>query len=311
MNSYPMPLEPKTVLIIGGCGFIGGHLTNTFLGRGWETMVLDPTPLPFNQSTPNLVHFQGSLADPTLLERALSKSPDVILHAFSNFKGASDFEGSIRDFYGNIAPTIHLLEKASSIPSALFVFLSSGGAIYGKTADLPIQESTPLRPINDYGQSKRILESYIEYYSQKGLKTLVFRPGNVYGPNQISSATLGLINELLSGIIERRTVPVFGNGIRDYLHVQDLCNGIFLAVEQKTTGIFNIGTGIGTSVEQITDLIFEITGFLPSFDRQPARKGDLDANILNVEKLKEELGWQPEISLKRGIEELWALKMKT
>lgn len=307
----PNHLEPKTVLIIGGCGFIGGHLTHTFLAKGWKTMVLDPSPLPFNQPNPNLVHFQGSLADLSLLGKALSNSPDVILHAFSNFKGASDFEGAILDLQGNIFPTLHLLEMASSMPAALFVFLSSGGAIYGKSTDFPIKETTQLKPINDYGQSKRILESYIEYYSQKGLKTLVFRPGNVYGPNQISSPALGLINELLNGIVENRTISMFGNGIRDYLHVQDLCNGIFRAAELKTTGVFNIGTGIGTSVEHIITLISEITGFLPLIDRKHARKGDVDANILAIDKLKSELDWQPEISLKRGLEELWALKMKT
>jgi UDP-glucose 4-epimerase len=306
----PIKLQTNTptILIIGGCGFIGSNLTLTFLKQDWNVIVLDPAPWPFNIPFSRLTHFQGTLENRTIVKEVFKKKPNVILHAYSGFKGTSDFEATIHDLHSNVEPSVFLMSQTLLNRSSQFVFISSGGAIYGQSKRLPIRETYPLAPISDYGQSKRIFESYIEYYSSKGLDSLVFRPGNIYGPHQMSSSNLGLINELLKGIIEDRPIPVFGNGIRDYLHVEDFCRGVFMAINQKLNGVFNIGTGTGSSIEQIIDLIKETTGVAPKVDKQPARKGDVLSNILNVDKLKNALEWQPQINLKSGINELWRKK---
>jgi UDP-glucose 4-epimerase len=190
------------------------------------------------------------------------------------------------------------------------LFLSSGGAVYGVPRETPMREDHPTDPISPYGVVKLAIEKFLgSYAANHGFRPAIVRPANPYGPDQGKLGQLGAVWTFLHTIQHGGTATLFGDGsiVRDFVHVDDLCRLMLACIEQQCDGVFNCGGGGGgTSLGDLIALIEQVTGKTLALDRRPARSFDPPAIVLDVERARSQLGWEPRISLPEGIEQLAA-----
>ena len=239
---------------------------------------------------------------------------DCVVHAFSaTTPGTGDADPSL-DVAANLLPTIGLLDRMVDAGVKRLIFLSSGGMVYGMPGQLPIPEVHPLRPTNSYGIVKVAIESYIDLYARtKGLSAVILRPSNTYGVRQGRDGSQGLVNTLLRRALVGERVSIWGDGsiVRDHLHVDDLARLACLAGETEVTGVFNAGSGVGTSVRDLIDLVSEVTGRELDVQYGPQRSVDVPETVLDIARAGSAFGWRPEIGLRDGLTRTWAWHQST
>jgi UDP-glucose 4-epimerase len=186
------------------------------------------------------------------------------------------------------------------------VFASTGGAIYGDV-DAPAAENAPLRPVSPYGIAKLAAEAYLEGWRRvHGTRTVVLRFANVYGPRQSAALEGGVIAIFLARLAAGEEVAIFGDGeqTRDFVHVDDVVRALLLAPGHDA-GVFNIGTGVETSVGAVYRLCGEVVGNGSPPRHDPPRPGDARRSVLDVSRAARELGWSAEIGLAEGLAATW------
>lgn len=215
------------------------------------------------------------------------------------------------DFATNLA----LCERHAELAAALgarFIYLSSGGTIYGTAGNSPVTEETRSHPISAYGRIKLQCEEIIIDRVERGrLDAIILRPSNIYGPGQQPFKGQGLVATAFASALQGRTLAIFGDGsqVRDYLFVEDFCRAVDAAMTKASSvTVFNVGTGSGVSVNDVLTTIKAIVGvdgFRLTIDRVPSRQVDVPANILNADALRQATGWRPEIALGDGLRATW------
>ncbi|MGB2853045.1 MAG: NAD-dependent epimerase/dehydratase family protein, partial [Dehalococcoidia bacterium] len=185
------------------------------------------------------------------------------------------------------------------------IYASSGGAIYGEPQYLPVDESHPINPVSQYGVSKHTVEHYLHSYIQYGLNYVALRYPNVYGPRQNPEGEAGVIAIFARQILVGERPTIFGPGdkTRDYTHVSDIVGAHLLAMERGSNAIYNIGTGVETSDQEIFDAIAQALGYEDTPLYTSVRQGEIQRMCLNCDKAKKELGWSPKLSLEEGVQE--------
>jgi len=289
------------ILVAGGSGFIGAAFTARAAAAGHEVIVAGRSP---PRAVPGAAGvLQRSLAalaeDLDELARA-----DVVVHCAWSTVPSTASAAPVADIRDNLEPSVGLLEALRAIGGRRFVFLSSGGAVYGEPRHLPVPEDHPLTPISAYGVSKVACEGYIRLYSMlHGLESVVIRPSNPYGPSQTKIGLLGLISTFVARFHAGEPVTVFGDGetVRDYIAVDDVASLMLAACESRCTGVFNCGAGIGHTINDIIALIERVGGAPLRVDRRPPRKFDPAAVVLDVRRAAESFGWQPRIPIEEGL----------
>lgn len=296
----------KTCLI-GGAGFIGTALSDLLILKGREVAIIDLRK-PVNLS-PEVTFIEGDYGDRALLKR-LSEFDEVILLAYSSVPKTS-FEDPLSDVADNLPSVLKFLESASKSRLKKIIIVSSGGTIYGKVKNLPINEEHPTNPLSPYGITKLAIEKYVGMFQElKGLPAIIVRPGNAYGPGQKPFMGQGLIATAIACVLEGKEITLFGNRtIRDYIYISDLAEGIFSVLDKGEVGeCYNIGTGVGTSNKDIINVITKLAKnkiLMPIVKINPPRNFDVPTNVLDSSKLTKKTDWKPAISFEEGIEKTW------
>lgn len=291
-------------LVIGGGGYIGSSLVPELLKTGRQVSVLGRRTIP-KYIMPNQVKYViGNFSSHRLISRLLDDYDEVIHMAYATAPNTS-FKNPLNDLLENIPPTIQLFAEVAKRDIKL-VLISSGGAVYGEAKVLPIKETHQTKPISPYGVTKLALENYAFLYAATyGLKFICIRPGNAYGGGQQAFTGQGLIATAMQSAINGMPIEIFGDAIRDYIHVGDVVAGIVCALERgRCSEIYNLGSGVGFSnidvVKSISSLIKEF-GLVLQFKILPGRSFDVDVNVLNSKKLNEHTGWIPVVKFEDGL----------
>jgi len=229
---------------------------------------------------------------------------DVVIHQAAQMDVRKSVDDPLFDASVNILGTINLLENCLRYNVRKIIIASTGGAIYGDQDYFPADEKHPLRPVSPYGISKLAIEKYLHYYREvHGLRYVSLRYANVYGPRQNPHGEAGIVaiftGKMLSG--DQPIINGDGNQTRDYVFVDDVVKANLLALKYNDSGIFNIGTGIETDVNQLFAQLRELTEAKCKEVHGPPKKGEQQRSVLDYSYAKKVFGWEPSISLREGL----------
>ena len=292
-------------VVTGGAGFIGSHVVDALLARGDEVHVVDSFATGKRERVP---------AEATLHERDIREPldelfqdirPEAVFHLAAQADVRVSVERPDYDAAVNVGGTIRVLEAARPVGAQL-VFSSTGGAIYGERTS-PAPEDARREPLAPYGTSKLCGEEYLATYNRLyGTSHVSLRFGNVYGPRQDPHGEAGVVAIFL-GLLRAGTAPkIFGDGrqTRDYVYVGDVAQATLAAVGQAG-GVFNVGTGIETSVIDLFAACRTVADVEVEAEHAPARAGELQRSVLDPSLAASALGWRPETSLDEGLRATW------
>lgn len=297
----------KRCLILGGGGFIGTAVTEQLLCDGWNIRIFErPNVLPLRNffSKEQVEWITGDyLSEIDVLDALMDM--DAVVHLISTTLPKSSNEDPVQDVQSNIVPTLKLLDAMVKMRIQRIVFASSGGTVYGAPQSIPIKEEHPTDPYVSYGISKLMIEKYLFLYSRLyGIKPVVLRISNPYGNGQRMDTAQGVIAAFLHRAVAGMPVEIWGDGsvVRDYLHVTDVA--VAFARALRYTGsrqIFNIGSGLGISLNDLLESIEAVTERKIERRYLPSRSFDVSVNILDNTLARQELCWSPRVSLIDGL----------
>ncbi len=293
------------ILVTGGAGFIGSQVADAYIEKGHDVVIID------NLSTgqkefinPKAVFYNADIADPSVAEVIEKENIQVINHHAAQISVHDSVKDPVADANSNIIGTLLLLQHAVSSGVGKFVFASTGGAIYGEQDCFPADEEHPQKPSSPYGLSKLTVEGYLRFYQeQHGLNSTVLRYGNVFGPRQNPRGEAGVIAIFCDRLLKGQTPVINGDGeqTRDYVFVGDVVRANLNAIEQNSSGIFNVGTGLETTVNELTRSLLRIAGSDIHAKNAPGRGYEQRRSCLDNKKIKDSLDWEPRVSLEDGL----------
>lgn len=296
-------MKPK-ILLIGGNGFIGSHLVDLLLLSGYDVRVLDAMRERFRLPLPAVEYFIGDLTDRVLLRSALAGC-DVLIHLAHNSLPLAPSQQPEQSVHCNVELFCGVLEQALHCQVPEVVFFSSGGAVYGETPVHAIREATECQPLSPYGRAKLLMEQTLaSFQATRGLRYIVMRPSNPFGPRQDFRGQQGVIPIFLHRLMTGQPISIWGDGlaVKDYLYVSDLAEATLALMRAGFDNeAYNVGSGYGTSLRSILALLEVETGRRAIVEYAAPRATDVRNNVLAIEKLKARTGWQPCVSLERGI----------
>jgi len=295
------------ILVLGGCGFIGSHIMDRLLAAGQSLRVLDRAPERFRPPLAGVEYVFGDYSDNTILVEALADI-DVVLHLVSATVPGTAALDPVGDVTKNLIPTIGLLENLRKLRIPRLVYLSSGGAVYGIPEQVPTREDHAQRPTNSYGIVKAAIENYIRMYgANEDIATTIIRPSNPYGPRQGHMGIQGVVATFLNRLRQGETLQVWGDGsvVRDYIYITDLADLVVSSILSTQTGVYNAGSGIGTSINEVISTLEEVTGRKAEVDYRPVRTVDVPRSILDIGRAQMSLGWKPQTAFAEGVRLHW------
>ncbi len=295
------------VLLTGGAGFIGSHVTDHLLSRGHEVAVVDDLSSGKKENIPEGASFHELDVRTGCTDLYEEFRPEALCHQAAQM----DIRRSVRepDFDAdiNILGTLRLLQNCVRYGVGKVVFASTGGAVYGEQREFPAPENHPQYPVSPYGVSKLAGERYLHFYRvQYGLPYAALRYANVYGPRQDPHGEAGVVAVFSGNLAAGRVSTIYGTGeqTRDYVHVEDVARANVLALEgAPTSGAYNIGTGIETSVKELYELLREILGKGLAPEHAPSRPGEQARSSISPAKAASVLGWRTKVKLTAGLED--------
>jgi UDP-glucose 4-epimerase len=294
------------VVVTGGAGFIGSTLVDELLARGEEVHVVDDLSAgKREQVAPAAALHVLDIREP-LADALADVRPEVVFHLAAQVDVRVSVADATGDARTNVLGTVNVLEFAR-VHDAQVVFASTGGAIYGECDERPARENDERRPLSPYGTSKLAGEEYLATWNRLyGTRHVALRLGNVYGPRQDPHGEAGVVAIFLSRIAEGRSGTIFGDGAqtRDYIFAGDVVRA-FVAAVGAGGGVFNVGTGIETSVLELWEASREATGIDAAVAHDPPRLGELARSCLDPSRAREELGWRAEVPLGEGLRRTW------
>jgi len=294
------------ILVTGGAGFIGSHVVTTYLDLGHEVVVLDDLSTGrISNLDPRATFYQMDIRDPQVADMFLRERPEVVNHHAAQMNVRRSVADPLFDAQVNVVGSLNLIECAKSSNVRRFIYISTGGAVYGEPEYLPCDENHPINPICQYGASKHTVEHYLYmYFHNYGMESIVLRYPNVFGPRQDPHGEAGVIAIFTGQMLNGDSIVINGDGeqTRDYVYVGDCAQANVMALDTSVQhAIYNIGSGKGTSVNEIFDSLCELTGFRGGVHNGPAKVGETRHIYLDASKAKKQLGWEPEVSLSEGL----------
>jgi UDP-glucose 4-epimerase len=292
-------------LVTGGAGFIGSNLVDALVARGDNVHVLDD----LSNGRREQVHERatlhvGDVRDPEAIFAAAR--PETVFHLAAQANVRTSVERPDHDADVNVLGTVRVLEAARR-HGAQLVFSSTGGAIYGE-CDGPAREDAARRPLSPYGTSKLCGEEYLATWNRlHGTQHVSLRLGNVYGPRQEPHGEAGVVAIFMGLLADGGTPTIYGDGrqTRDYVYVADVVDAVLRAAGQAG-GIYNVGTGLETSVLELYGEIEQATGVACDARHAEPRLGELQRSVLDPGAAERDLGWRARTSLADGLRETWA-----
>lgn len=296
------------ILVLGGNGFIGSHLVDRLLHEGHEVRVFDRNPERYRKPLARVEYEFQDFGNRSALAKAL-QNVETVFHLISTTTPKTSNDDPEFDVTSNLVETISLLKLCIRAKVRKLIYLSSGGAIYGIPARLPVLEDDPKAPQSSYGITKLAIEKYIELFHRLyGLDYIIIRPSNPYGERQNPLADQGVIAVFLGKISRNEPIDIWGDGnvVKDYIYIEDLVDGIYKAAFQNAKHqIFNIGFGTGTTINSIIAVIQELTNVPMAVNYIALKNFDVPNIYLDVSRAQEELQWEPQTSLQKGISKTW------
>jgi len=298
------------VLVTGGAGFIGSHIVDVLIKEGHGVVVVDDLSTGRKENiNPEAKFYRLDIQDPSLEDIFKRERPDCVSHQAAQIDVRRSVANPILDARINILGTINLLENCVSYKVKRVVFASSGGAIYGEQEVFPAPETHPLRPVSPYGITKLTVEHYLHYYRiTYGLEYVSLRYANVYGPRQDPFGEAGVVAIFIQRMLSGDQPVINGDGeqTRDFVYVEDVARANLLALSNNTKeNIFNIGTGIETSVRQIFYLLREIINPSVREVHGPPKSGEQRRSVIDSSRAKEVLYWEPKTTLIEGLKKTY------
>lgn len=294
------------ILVTGGAGFIGSNITDLFIEEGHEVAIVDNLSTGKRENiNPKVKFYEVDMRDKKLRDIILDFSPEIISHLAAQIDVRKSVTDPIYNAEVNEIGTLNMLEGAVKAKVRKIVFSSTGGALYGEVKEEKgAAEDHPQEPISPYAITKSSIEMYLFAYKVNfGLSYTVLRYGNVYGPRQDPLGEAGVIAIFCGKMLKGEQPMIFGDGkqLRDYIYVRDIAEVNLLALEKGEGKTYNIGSGIGVSVNELFACLKELMGFEKEVIYAAPRMGELFRSVLSGEKIKKELGWEPKIDIKTGL----------
>ncbi|MBM3118683.1 MAG: NAD-dependent epimerase/dehydratase family protein [Chloroflexi bacterium] len=319
-NTQAANCKAPTILITGGCGFIGINVAKYLYSKGYKIRILDNLSVGKKEKLtsaglpPSAVELViGDVRDRDTVERAVCNIKAVV-HLAAHTSVVESLGNPEETWHINVTGTLNLLEFCRLKGVQTFIFASSN-AVLGEQA-APVDETKIPKPISPYGASKLAGEALCTaYYHSFALNTVSLRFANCYGPYSENKPMV--ITKFINWARQDKPLIIYGNGsqTRDFTHVGDVCQSIYLclaAVDSVAGEIFQIGSGVETSINKLAEIIQEIMGKKLPIINKPKRRGEIERNYSNITKARKILGFEPKINLKTGLEELCELfKLKT
>ena len=293
------------ILVTGGAGFIGSHVTDTLIAAGHAVVVLDDLSSGKQANLNAAAKFQhGDIRDPRLAELFAAEQFEVVVHQAAKANVRESLEQPVHYADVNILGSLNLLECARKHGVRKFIYASTGGAAYGEPQVLPVPETHAVNPLDPYGASKHHVEHYLFLYRYNyGLQYTVLRYPNVFGPRQDPHGEAGVVaifaNKMLRG--EQAVINGAGDQERDFVYVSDVARANLLALDKGDGEIFNIGSGRGTNINDIFDHLSELTHYPLQVMHGPAKLGEVYKIYLDATKANQQLGWDVRVTLGDGL----------
>ena len=292
-------------VVTGGAGFIGSHVVEALLARGDEVHVVDNLATGRRENLPDGVTLHEHDIREELGELFTGIRPERVVHLAAQADVGTSVERPRLDAEVNVLGTLNVLEAARPHGAAV-VFSSTGGAIYGE-CEQPATEDSARLPLSPYGTSKLAGEEYLATWKRlHGTAHVALRFGNVYGPRQLAKLEGGVVAIFMDRLRAGETATIFGDGeqVRDFVYVGDVVEAV-LAAGEAPAGTYNIGTGRGTSVNELWETCTRVAGGGREPEHAGPRAGDLRRSVLDPGRAREALGWEARTSLEEGLRRTW------
>lgn len=280
-------MRREGVLLLGGAGFIGSALAARLKKEKMSVYVLG--------------RHEGEQ-----LEHVLPQCGTVI-HLASTTTPASSATNPDLEL-ANLALTLRLLKLLKGQPETHLIFFSSGDTVYGNPDRLPVNEDAPIAPLSTYGAGKAAQENFCQAFRSQGHAATIFRPSNVYGPGQSIQHGFGLIRTMLEHARHGTAFEIWGDGenVRDFIYIDDIVEAsIHLLKRPKDSGTYNLGSGIGYSINQVKGIVEAVCRVELKTIHRPARDIDVRSVVLDSSGLNARLGWEPSVGLEEGKARSW------
>jgi UDP-glucose 4-epimerase len=300
-------------LVTGGAGFIGSHTCERLLESGHEVVAADDLStgklanLAVCEQSPAFRFVEVDIVDEAFGQLVEQVRPEVVIHLAAQMDVRKSVADPLADARVNVLGTVRTLDAVSRAGTSRVVFASSGGTVYGEPVHTPVPEDAPLRPLSPYGAAKVAGEAYVAAFAALyGFAHCSLALGNVFGPRQDPHGEAGVVSIFASAMLRGQPTKIYGDGtaIRDYVHVHDVSAALVLAAEGRGDGHrLNIGSGRGTSVRSLHTSLAAIAGADDAPVFMPARTGELQRIVLDVEAAGRTLGWSPSIGFDDGLKQ--------
>ncbi|MCI5178819.1 MAG: NAD-dependent epimerase/dehydratase family protein [Candidatus Electrothrix sp. AW3_4] len=298
----------RKILVTGGAGFIGANLVRRLLHEGNEVVVIDNLSRGFASYLPSHVTLmEGDIRDTPFLTENMNNA-DIVIHLAAYGSVVESVDDPYTNFDINAYGTFSVLDAARQAMVKKVIFASTGGALIGD-AEPPVDEKSLPKPISPYGSSKLCGEAYCHSFAKVyGLNTICLRFANVYGP--YSAHKKGAVTKFIKCLLKGSDIPIFGDGSasRDFLHVDDLCSGILSAIDVKNEPgeVYHLASENEVTILSLAKILSDIAGKnkhpISHFDKRP---GEVARNFAKYDKAKRELGFEPKIDFKQGLQSTW------
>lgn len=306
----------KHIIVTGGAGFIGSHISRRLLAEGYKVTILDNLSTGKLENIPKQAEFikidLGQQDEYKSLERV---DCDAIFHLAGQSSGEGSFQDPLYDLRSHVLSTFLLLDWCKQNVITRFVYASSM-SVYGDPDYLPVDEKHPLQPKTFYAAGKISAEAYIKVYQNLGINTTIFRLFSVYGPGQdLGNKIQGMASIYLSYLLEGKPILVKGSAerFRDFIYIDDVVGAWFNSLDNPDTygRVYNLATGKKTKVEELIEVIKEVAGN-PDYpiEYTDGTPGDQFGLVADISRIAQDLGWQPKVDLSTGIKKMFEFEKR-
>jgi UDP-glucose 4-epimerase len=292
------------VLVTGGAGFIGSHISDQLLAAGHDVAVVDDLSSGKRENLSDKARLHVlDIRSPELGKVFAEEKPEVVIHCAAQISVSRSVREPAFDATVNLVGPLNMLQHCVETGVRKIIFSSSGGTVYGEVPGEPAPENTVFAPMSPYGISKMAFEYYLEFFRQEfGLTYTALRYGNVYGPRQDPHGEAGVVAIFSKMMLSGKTPTINGDGkyYRDYVYAGDVARANVICLNKGDNRAFNVGTAITTDVNELYAVLKKVIEFPNEANHGPHRPGDLRRSVLAIDRAREELGWVPQMTLEEG-----------